>query len=100
MISTRRNSNTVLAFCGSPTLGQFINEHKISNDMVKAVTGNKKHQMDFVCESYGGVLQQKKKGPNDKKVPYQTKTCNDTHTSRETKPYLVDEGEEAPEIHC
>lgn len=55
LISTRRNSYSLLAFCGSPSLGQIINEHKISNDMVVAMTGNKKHQMEFVTESYGGV---------------------------------------------
>jgi predicted ferric reductase len=55
MITTRRNSYTVLAFCGSPTLAKELHHLKINNDMVTSVTGSKKHQMDFVSDSYGGV---------------------------------------------
>jgi hypothetical protein len=54
LICNRRNSQSLLAFCGSPALAREIHHHKISNDMVVAVTGNKKHQMEFVSESYGG----------------------------------------------
>lgn len=55
LICTRRNSQSLLAFCGSPALAREIHRHKISNDMIVAITGNKNHQMDFVSESYGGV---------------------------------------------
>jgi predicted ferric reductase len=55
MITTRRNSYTLLAFCGSATLAKHLHHLKINNDMVTAVTGSKKHQMDYVSDSYGGV---------------------------------------------
>jgi hypothetical protein len=58
MITTRRNSYTLLAFCGSATLAKKLHHLKINNDMVTAVTGSKKHQMDFVSDSYGGVKKQ------------------------------------------
>ena len=54
LISTRRTSSSLLAYVGSPELAQELHHLKISNDIVKAITGNKKHQMDFVHESYGG----------------------------------------------
>ena len=54
MITTRRNSYSILAFCGSPTLAGELHHLKINNDMVAAVTGNELHQMEFVSESYGG----------------------------------------------
>ena len=55
MVGSRGTSQSLLAFCGSPQLAREIHSYKISNDMVLAITGNKKHQMDFVSESYGGV---------------------------------------------
>jgi hypothetical protein len=60
MICSRRNSYSLLAFCGSPSLGREIHHHKISNDMMTSITGNKRHQMEFVSESYGGVKASKK----------------------------------------
>jgi hypothetical protein len=54
MICTRRNSYTLLAFCGSPQLASELHQVKIYNDMMIQVTGNEKHQMEFVSESYGG----------------------------------------------
>mmetsp|Transcript_23374 Transcript_23374/g.55252 ORF Transcript_23374/g.55252 Transcript_23374/m.55252 type:complete len:862 (+) Transcript_23374:172-2757(+) len=50
-----RSSNTLVAFCGSPMLAKKIHSLKVSNDMVMAMTGHKKHQSTFVSESYGGV---------------------------------------------
>jgi hypothetical protein len=64
MITTRRNSYSVLAFCGSPILAGNLHHLKINNDMVAAVTGNKRHQMEFVSESYGGSKGGKKKASN------------------------------------
>jgi ABC-type multidrug transport system fused ATPase/permease subunit len=55
LIATRRSSCSVLAFCGSPVLSLSLHQHKISNDMLTAITGNKRHQMEYVSESYGGV---------------------------------------------
>ncbi|CAJ1964502.1 unnamed protein product [Cylindrotheca closterium] len=55
MIDAHKRSYSLLAFCGSPRLAQEIHQQKISNDMIKAVTGYKNHQMDFVSESYGGA---------------------------------------------
>ena len=54
MIMNRQCSYSLLAFCGSDRLAREILYHKISNDMITAITGNKKHQMEFVSESYGG----------------------------------------------
>jgi hypothetical protein len=54
LIGNRRNSQSLLAFCGSPALARELHHHKISNDMVVAITGNRKHQMEFMSESYGG----------------------------------------------
>jgi predicted ferric reductase len=54
LISTRHQSRSLLAYVGSPQLASQVHHYKISNDMVTAITGNNKHQMYFVSESYGG----------------------------------------------
>ena len=54
LISTRRTSRTLMAYVGSRELANELHRLKISNDIVKAITGNKNHQMDFVAENYGG----------------------------------------------
>jgi len=54
MIDNHKRSYSLLAFCGSPKLSSQIHQDKISNDMITAITGNKKHQMEFLSESYGG----------------------------------------------
>jgi hypothetical protein len=61
LIATRRSSCSVLAFCGSPEVSLSLHQHKISNDMLTAITGNKRHQMEYVSESYGGVTKSKPK---------------------------------------
>jgi hypothetical protein len=66
LIATRRSSCSVLAFCGSPELSLSLHQHKISNDMLTAITGNKRHQMEYVSESYGGV---KKSKPKPRQLP-------------------------------
>jgi hypothetical protein len=67
MIENHKSSYSLLAFCGSPKLAHDINQNKISNDMITAITGYKKHQMEFVSESYGGT-QSKKKAKRNAKV--------------------------------
>lgn len=62
LVRERRSSYSLLAFCGSPALASKLHHCKISNDIVTNITGYKKHQMEFVSESYGGV----KKAPKDK----------------------------------
>lgn len=54
MICTKKKSYSLLAFCGSNDIAEEIHHHKVSNDMLTAITGNKAHQMEFVSESYGG----------------------------------------------
>jgi len=54
-ITTRKSSYTLLTYVGSIELAREIHECKLFNDMKIAITGNKKHQMEFVSESYGGV---------------------------------------------
>mmetsp|Transcript_30987 Transcript_30987/g.74540 ORF Transcript_30987/g.74540 Transcript_30987/m.74540 type:complete len:837 (-) Transcript_30987:1632-4142(-) len=54
MIGCHKRSYSLLAFCGSPKLAHEVHKSKISNDMITAITGHKKHQMEFVSESYGG----------------------------------------------
>jgi hypothetical protein len=46
LISTRRRSRSLLAYAGSPELTSEIHHSKITNDMVTAITGNKRHQMN------------------------------------------------------
>ena len=53
MICTKKESYSLLAFCGSNDIAEEIHHHKVSNDMISAITGNKSHQMEFVSESYG-----------------------------------------------
>jgi hypothetical protein len=66
LIATRRSSCSVLAFCGSPDLSLRLHQHKISNDMLTAITGNKRHQMEYVSDSYGGAKKSKpKQQPKD-----------------------------------
>jgi hypothetical protein len=54
LVCHRRSSYSLVSFCGSPQLAREVHQQKISNDMVTAITGNKKHQTEFVSESYGG----------------------------------------------
>ena len=61
MIDNHKRSYSLLAFCGSPKLAQQVHGHKISNDMITAITGYKRHQMEFVSESYGGSSSSKNK---------------------------------------
>jgi hypothetical protein len=83
LICTRRHSYTCLAFCGSPKLGNDLHRFKISNDVMTAITGNKRHQMEFVSESFGGVKvdKQPKNIPtteNAVKTPVPAKAPQDT----------------------
>jgi hypothetical protein len=96
LIATRRSSCSVLAFCGSPELSLSLHQHKISNDMLTAITGNKRHQMEYVSESYGGVKKSKPKPKpkhqhqqNDEGSESATKKSS-VHCSRES---AYDEGD-------
>jgi len=62
MIDSHKRSYSLLAFCGSPKLAQTIHQEKISNDMITAITGYNRHQMEFVSESYGGPSKKKDTG--------------------------------------
>jgi hypothetical protein len=53
----RRSSCSVLAFVGSPELSLSLHQHKISNDMLTAITGNKRYQMEYVSESDGAAAE-------------------------------------------
>lgn len=55
LICTRRNSYSLLAFCGSPQLASQLHQAKISNEMIASITGNKQHQLEFLSESFGGL---------------------------------------------
>ncbi len=56
LASTRINSHSLLAVCGSPSLAREVHYNKISNDVITTMTGhNQSHTMDFVSESYGGT---------------------------------------------
>jgi hypothetical protein len=68
LIDTRRSSCSLLAFCGSPELSLSLHQHKISNDMLTVITGNKRHQMEYVSESYGGVKKSKPRQPPQPKM--------------------------------
>jgi hypothetical protein len=93
LIATRRSSCSVLAFCGSPELSLNLHQHKISNDMLTAITGNKRHQMEYVSESYGGVKKTKpKQQPKDEGKESATGKLSIHY--KETAP---DEGE--PDLH-
>mmetsp|Transcript_9287 Transcript_9287/g.13747 ORF Transcript_9287/g.13747 Transcript_9287/m.13747 type:complete len:959 (+) Transcript_9287:157-3033(+) len=46
-------SNTLLAFCGSPSLANEVHRAKILTDMTTVISGNNYHCIDFVSESYG-----------------------------------------------
>lgn len=61
LVCTRRNSYSLLAFCGSPQLAMEIHQAKISNEMITSITGNKNHQMEFISESFGGISHDQKK---------------------------------------
>jgi hypothetical protein len=82
LVCHRRSSYSLLAFCGSPQLAREVHRQKISNDMVTAITGNKKHQMEFVSESHGGPS---KVRIYPSKISVKKKT--DSLTSKKSKPY-------------
>ena len=67
----RGSSSSVLAFCGSSALSRKLHQDKISNDILAAITGNKKHQMEFVSESYGGTKPAAVKTPSNDRAPPQ-----------------------------
>jgi hypothetical protein len=77
LIATRRSSCSVLAFCGSPELSLSLHQCKISNDMLTAITGNKRHQMEFVSESYGGIKKSKPKKQQKHKGNGKSETAPD-----------------------
>ena len=52
---SRRFSYSLLAFCGSPTLGRVLHSLKISNDILTVVSGNKKHRMEFISDYSGAT---------------------------------------------
>jgi predicted ferric reductase len=54
MIDCHKRSYSLLAFCGSPKFANEVHQSKIANDMIAAITGHKRHQMEYVSESYGG----------------------------------------------
>jgi hypothetical protein len=83
LICNHSSSSTLLAFCGSPILGDVIHQSKIANDMVVAMTGNKKHQMEFVSESYGGVVASKGHTSNTSTV---SNNVNDPYIRLERAP--------------
>lgn len=89
MICTRRSSYSLLAYVGSPELAREIHECKLFNDMKVAITGNKKHQMEFVSESYGGV-----KAKQSAAVPSQDLRQKN---GNETEPELEIEGKDSEE---
>ena len=78
VVCSRRNSSSLLAFCGSPTLATEIHSMKISNDMVTAITGNKRHQMEFISESYGG-----KKASRAKTIGADSTGCHSSSEAEE-----------------
>jgi CTP:phosphocholine cytidylyltransferase-like protein len=55
LIKTRSHSHSLLAYVGTPQLAEEIRHCKLSNDMVTAITGYRKHQMEFVSECNSGV---------------------------------------------
>ena len=73
-------SSTLLSFCGSPVLARSIHQAKINNDMTLFMTGNKKHQMEFVSDSYGGTVPGKAKAAA-KVVPDKDETEGDKSTT-------------------
>lgn len=46
-------SNTLLAFCGSPSLSAQIHHAKTENDISTVISGHSLHKMEYVSESYG-----------------------------------------------
>ena len=89
MICTRRKSSTLLAFCGDPILAGEIRDIKISNDIVASITGNKRHQMEYISESYGGTRTKKA----TKTEPSDTDIEGSRHlTTRKDKTYFLSRG--------
>lgn len=86
LICNRRSSYSLLAFCGSPQLAQDLHHCKISNDMLTAITGNKKHQMEFVSESYGGVKKSFKKDAKKESSSAGGSTNKDAETTIPSSP--------------
>ena len=91
LITTRRHSQSLLAYVGSPQLAQDIHRCKISNDMVTAITGHKKQEMEFVSISHGGVKPKAKNAASlVDAVPGEEPTTPMTHYTHE----------ESSESHC
>lgn len=66
ILSTMKFSQSLLAFCGSPTVSRLLSSGKIANELLKGITGYKEHHMEFVSESYGGVKSTPKSKPKPK----------------------------------
>ena len=64
MIDHKKQSRTVVAFCGSPQLASTIQEFKLTNDAIVRTAGYKYHGMEFIAESYGGVKSPEQAEPN------------------------------------
>ena len=99
MICTRRNSYSLLAFCGSPQLASELHQTKISNDMLTSITGNKNHQMEFVSESYGG--QKKRVAKTDSRVSSQSVLAADiSPDDGEVRPFEHMLQRQSSEVSC
>ena len=55
LVCTRRTSSTLLFHVGSEALAREIHQCKLLNDVNLALTGNKKHTMEYVTDNYGGA---------------------------------------------
>ncbi|KAL3935223.1 MAG: hypothetical protein SGARI_003067 [Bacillariaceae sp.] len=64
LVTTHSNSYTLLSFCGSVEMSAELQRIKVTNDMVKAITGNgASHQMEFESECRAGATKKKVKNP-------------------------------------
>lgn len=53
LVTTCTQSQSLLAYCGSSNVAAQIQQLKVFNDMLKAVTGHKEHMMECVFEDGG-----------------------------------------------
>jgi hypothetical protein len=72
-----------------------LHQCKISNDMLTAITGNKRHQMEFVSESYGGIKKSKPK----KQQKHEGNDCTPKKSSVVKKSETAPDEGEATEIY-
>lgn len=61
LVANHHNTYSLLSYCGSVGLSSELQRIKVNQDLLKTITGNDNHQMEFLSECHGGPQRKNKK---------------------------------------